>query len=432
MLEMVVPLCFSCSVNSFKSAFGIGRPSQIERITKSVFSYKSRSLATTAHQNWLSFDYSVDITDSDYVQVLTAKNVPCTLNLRQHYDELFRDPREPSARRFVWDTWVVCCGEGKAGNQAPLPGDEDYNQLQAPCEGEREAAASQIQYSLKRAQCSEFFAQSGEENDVYEQLIEDITKLGQSIGCSCTTPPWISLYTPGDQQNLHMDSTHGPMAWVLSITNDADYGKTFTGGETLLLQPRILEFWKDYSPDTGGKETPTILRFIPPRFGQCIAFDPRIPHGVNLIKGGSNDPRHGRIVLHGWFAEPEITWLGDEDNDYISNEELQQEAQEILDAKMDALLDGLADSDIGRVIGYLALRVDISPKGTVDGIHAVCDTLKADPSDYRGVIGEDPEGRQIMEDATADIRLTINENLSEMYFPETKSGGSVVVPFDFL
>jgi hypothetical protein len=417
---------------------------------------RSRANTNNALLSHLRFDYSPDVTESDYRQLLVAKNLPCSTSLRQHYDGVYHDPREPSSQRFVWDSWVVKCGEGTNGKEAPLPGDpedqevEPGQRLQPPCEGEREAAARQIQYSLKRAQCSEFFESVAEEDDdadskqetseddgehgiIYAHLIDQITQLGQSIGCSCTTPPWISVYTPGDQQNLHIDSSHGPMAWVLSITNDADYGTAFVGGETLLLQPRILQYWKDFNPKKGGKEAPSIMRYIPPTFGQCIAFDGRVPHGVNLVRGGSNDPRQGRIVIHGWFAEPEICWLGDDTNEFAANVDgKQDEAQAILEAQMSPILETLGSSEIGRVVGYLALRLDIAPDGTVDRIDAVCDTLQADPADYQGVIGEDSEGRPVMEDATADIRLTIHENLADMYFPESKDGGSVVVPFDFL
>jgi hypothetical protein len=48
------------------------------------------------------------------------------------------------------------------------------------------------------------------------------------------------------------------------------------------------------------------------------------------------------------------------------------------------------------------------------------------------VIGYDPEDREIIEDASADAQLTIREALGNVIFPETKEGGSVVVPFDFI
>ena len=38
---------------------------------------------------------------------------------------------------------------------------------------------------------------------------------------------------------------------------------------------------------------------------------------------------------------------------------------------------------------------------------AVCDTMMADRDDCRGVIGYNEEGEEVMEDAVADVRLTI-------------------------
>lgn len=53
-----------------------------------------------------------------------------------------------------------------------------------------------------------------------------------------------------------------------------------------------------------------ICRFIPPTpLGRCIIFDPRVPHGVSTVIG-NNDPRNGRVVIHGWFNEPETCWFG--------------------------------------------------------------------------------------------------------------------------
>jgi len=83
-------------------------------------------------------------------------------------------------------------------------------------------------------------------------------------------------------------------------------------------------------------------------------------------------------------------------------------------------------------MGYLAVRLDIAPSGEVERVSAACDTLQADPADFRGVIGEDAEGRPVMEDAPADVRFSVHETLSGLYFPETEDGGSVVIPFEFL
>ena len=171
----------------------------------------------------LRFDHDpVDLAESEYTQVLIKEHLPCASGIRQSLEDLLGDPRQPSADRFVWDPWFVQCGEGKDGQEAPLPGDfEDWT----PVNGERETAASQIQYSLTRAQCSNVFPE-----ETFDYLVDEITELGRAIGCAAITPPWISLYQTGDCQNFHTDSTHGPMAFTFSLSKG--YGKSFFGGET--------------------------------------------------------------------------------------------------------------------------------------------------------------------------------------------------------
>ena len=59
--------------------------------------------------------------------------------------------------------------------------------------------------------------------------------------------PWTSLYTEGDMQNWHTDTDNGPMAFVLSLCQDEghdDYRGGFDGGETMLLRPDVLDFWR--------------------------------------------------------------------------------------------------------------------------------------------------------------------------------------------
>lgn len=42
-------------------------------------------------------------------------------------------------------------------------------------------------------------------------------------------------------QELHADNPHGPWAFVLSLTQWE--GRPFSGGETLILQPHVLDYW---------------------------------------------------------------------------------------------------------------------------------------------------------------------------------------------
>lgn len=49
-------------------------------------------------------------------------------------------------------------------------------------------------------------------------------------------------------QELHTDAPHGPWAFVLSLTPRE---RAFAGGQTLLMQPRVLNYWPDFDPSAG-------------------------------------------------------------------------------------------------------------------------------------------------------------------------------------
>ena len=42
-------------------------------------------------------------------------------------------------------------------------------------------------------------------------------------------------------QELHTDADNGPFSFTLSLTRWD--GRRFTGGETVLLAPRVLDYW---------------------------------------------------------------------------------------------------------------------------------------------------------------------------------------------
>mmetsp|Transcript_1309 Transcript_1309/g.3575 ORF Transcript_1309/g.3575 Transcript_1309/m.3575 type:complete len:459 (-) Transcript_1309:462-1838(-) len=381
-----------------------------------------------------AFDYDSPLPDSRYTQALSTTTtntggLSVASRLRDHYDAVFGDPREPDGRRFSFDPWHVKAGEGKDGEDAPglPPSDDEDGGHHDVAEGERDAASAQVQYSLTRAQCSDFFPE-----ELFDDLADEMTALGRTIGLTATTNPWISMYMDGDLQNFHTDAPHGPMAWVLGLTRDAD----FKGGETVLLRPEMLDYWRDFD-GSRGLESPSILRYVPSyELGRCLAFDGRVPHGVNRVDG-ARDVRNCRVVAHGWFADPQVCWFGPWGGGMTTTTEEEGEDGPIggeegaLDDTLRPLVEALGDGEIGRVTGYLAVRIVISPCGEVSDVRSVCDTLMADPEDFRGVIGYDESDRPVMEDACADVRLTIFEALKGAAFSEGDEGRSAVVPFAF-
>lgn len=61
---------------------------------------------------------------------------------------------------------------------------------------------------------------------------------------------------PRAPQELHADNPHGPWAFVLSLTHWE--GRPFTGGETVILQPNVLDYWRGFDPAL-GTETPQLV-----------------------------------------------------------------------------------------------------------------------------------------------------------------------------
>ena len=181
--------------------------------------------------------------------------------LRATFDERFREPRQAHADRFLWDYWYV-------------PG----------------------QYTLHRTQAANYF-----EPHAFDALADALTTFGQKeLGCRSVSPPWLSFYVDGSEQSLHADVPQGPFAYVLSLTNWDE--RAFTGGETTIMQPPILDFWRDFD-SSRGLEFTDLFTVVEPKFNQLTCFDARLPHGVRRVEG-ERDPRGARLVIHGWFTEP--------------------------------------------------------------------------------------------------------------------------------
>lgn len=197
---------------------------------------------------YASFDYQKSLPESEYAQVLISE-LPIALELREYWDRQFQDPRQPDAKRFAWDPWYVEVGDGKFGDEVSS---SDSNQ--EPVQGEVSATNRQIQYSLKRTTTSSFLDDE-KGGDLYDRLVDELVGLGSSVGLSSITPPWISLYTDGDMQNYHTDAPHGPLAFVLSLCREGD----FSGGETMILQPQMLEYWRGFD-GSNGIECGSIVR----------------------------------------------------------------------------------------------------------------------------------------------------------------------------
>ncbi|CAM9319990.1 unnamed protein product, partial [Scytosiphon promiscuus] len=309
--------------------------------------------------------------------------------LRGVFHDRFSKPREGSSERFVWDWWHV-----------------------------------PDQYTLMRTPAENYFGPEG-----FTELLEALTKFGQEkLGCTAISPPWLSVYVDGCEQRYHTDSWHGPWAFVLSLTGDlalyrvqyrTEYlhyweNRGFTGGETMILKPHVLDYWRSFQPGIGLEEK-HFIDTVEPRFNRLTVFDPRFPHGVRPV-GGTRDPLKGRLVIHGWFTDPQPFFTGG------------LSAEEATDPLNDALANVYpALAEVGRVTGVLTVRLHVSGEsGEVIDVVALTDTLIPDPND----LAVDEEG--VEEDARADVLGVVEEGCRGARFPSAAAEDTfITVPFVF-
>ncbi len=246
---------------------------------------------------------------------------PEAAKLRETFDARFANPRGTRADRFVWDYWHV-------------PG----------------------QYTALRTPAWTYFPKQ-----VYAQFHNRLVAWGRStLGCHDISPPWLSLYVEGCRQELHGDLPHGPWAFVFSLTNWR--GRAFRGGETLLVQDDVLDFWHDFASVRGVEEA-ELIRAIEPKFSRLTVFDPRIPHGVRQVTG-THDPREGRLVIHGWFVQPRPFVTGP-----LAPRALEQRIAD---------LTGALGGWLGElpIAGLYSVAFDVDRRGTVRRVRSLSDTTR--------------------------------------------------------
>lgn len=283
-------------------------------------------------------------------------------NLQAHFLKCFENPLHASEDRFQWDYWHV-------------PG----------------------QYTVVRSPAYNFFPEA-----LFETLKGELEAWGvKNLGCGEISPSWISYYVEGCEQLFHADNPHGPWAFVFSLT---DWEKRrFQGGETKILSESVLDYWTNFSSEKGFEED-TLIQRVEPHFNQLTVFDPRVPHGVETVRG-EKDPRRARIVVHGWFLDPVPILEGGLEN---------VELGEFLSDTIDPVLDVIESQ--GTYNGYLAFRVSIKVSGDVESVDLVQNTLReVGPSEFR------PE----------DVGLKLSEALKKIQFPVAATSSVLVLPLVF-
>jgi hypothetical protein len=281
--------------------------------------------------------------------------------LRSVFEERFQDPRRGHSERFVWDFWHV-----------------------------------PDQYTLVRTPAMPYFPAAA-----FDPFLDRLADWGRDVlGCAALSPPWLSYYVDGCQQQLHSDVPHGPWAYVFSLSPRR---LAFTGGETLLLRPQVLDYWRSFS-DASDREQGAFVERVAPRFNRLVVFDPRIPHGVTPVRG-TMDPREARLVVHGWFTEPRPCLRGALRASQVARP---------LDEAVGRFTEELAAEGLWH--GVLSVRLKVSAAGAAAAPEILADTLVPVDADPRG-------GKR--------VRAALIRNLSGLRFPKAKAGSVITLPLLF-
>jgi hypothetical protein len=185
---------------------------------------------------------------------------------------------------------------------------------------------------------------------------------------------------------------------VFSLTNWEQ--RAFAGGETLLLSPSTLDFWRGYDASRPA-ELMSFVQLVDPRFNRLTVFDPRIPHGVRQVEG-TREPLDSRIAVHGWFQEPALV---------VSDAVEETQQRPFFEAMLEILLHSLRD--VAGVDGLVTARVDLSPDGTVTNTAVVSSSVVSTNHD---------------DDAADRVERTIEDFLGGTRFPPSPRDAWAVFP----
>ncbi|MFN7728541.1 MAG: 2OG-Fe(II) oxygenase [Bdellovibrio sp.] len=247
--------------------------------------------------------------------------------LRQEFEQRFEDPKQTNSNRFVWDYWHV-------------PG----------------------QYTLLRTPAYHYFTEK-----LYANFHESLVMWGRkNLGCWDISPPWLSCYVEGCKQEFHSDVPHGAWAYVYSLSPEKPI---YSGGETLIMKPETLSYWRHFA-SSADREKSSFIETVPAKFNRLIAFDPRLPHSVSEVRG-THDPRHGRLVIHGWFTQPK-TYLDGFLPEKAAEKILNQATNEV--SQLVGLFDEKSPEAQG-VQGTLAIGLQVKASGHVASVKLMTNTL---------------------------------------------------------
>lgn len=281
-------------------------------------------------------------------------------NLRTFFESQFANNKSTDSKRFVWDYWHV-----------------------------------PDQYTLVRTPAYHYFPEK-----MYMAFHRHLLMWGRkNLGCWDISPPWLSYYVDGCKQELHSDVPHGPWAYVFSLTPWKS--RHFSGGETVLLKPEVLSYWKNFGTSE-GRELSSFIDRIPAPMNRLTVFDPRYPHGVREVRGTHN-PLEARLVIHGWFMEPKT---------YKEGPLPAKASEKILNICFEQLQQHLGNFPLCQ--GTLSLQMTINRSGTVKSVKFATNTL----TDLGG-------------EKTSKLNRLILKIYSSAKFPTARSETQFTIPLIF-
>ena len=373
------------------------------------------------------------------VEVFDGDAIRSGKQLREVFDERFASPRESHPDRFSWDPWHVTrrAEDAPTARVAAAPEavsvetDSIEEAVAAAGRAERGAAAdadsiqgegSGLQYSMLRTPAAAYFPE-----ELFEEFCQELAEFGQKhLGCDAFTPPWLACYTDGHEMAWHSDASHGPFAFVVNLTPDGCHARAesekpgwFEGGETVLLRPEILDYWRGFDGSRGLEADSIVERVDPAPFGRVVCFDWRVPHSVSRVRG-TRDPRRGRLVLTGWFSAPRPSAVGGLAEAGAPSEA----AAAVLDAALAVAYDAMDELELARVAGFLGVRVAVTAAGAVASVDALCDTLRVDSGEQRPL-----DDDEVPDDVST--RELIAAALGEAEFPPASEASTFTLPLAF-
>jgi hypothetical protein len=240
--------------------------------------------------------------------------------LRKYYEQQFQNPLHAHSKRFCWDYWNV-----------------------------------PEQYRLLRTPAQNFFGEK-----LFQPFLTHLLSWGRkNLGCQMISHPWLSAYVNDCYQDIHSDVPHGPWSFVYSLTPWKK--RKFSGGETFIAQPRLLNYFEEFSSSRSDESKQLLLK-IQPEQNRLSVFDPRYPHGVTRVNG-VDDLLDARLVIHGWFTEP---------RPMVEGSLTPKKAIPSMDQIAEHLLDSFSRQDLS---GIFCIRIQISSAGNISSIEILTSHL---------------------------------------------------------